>query len=1557
MNQKPRVLDWAFPFLCLICLLFAAFALLPTWALAQERGYAAPDEPLGSGVGIAALPSTTGYTIDDGDDPGFSPLPPYPGLPTWAYSGVGGYQGDFIYTAADNNGHTAEWRPDLAPGTYEVQVHYWANSDPGTQRNDALYMVHYQGGLASQRVNQQRKADGSVAPGGANSGWHTLGRYPFAGDSTGRVTLNDNTTGWGTGSYVVADAVRFLPVHVWVDDHYCSACTNDGHLWGVTAFDNIPAGIMAVANGGTVHVGPGRYNQALRLAKSLTLSGAGAATTVITVSGGIDTAIEMLVSDVTIAGFTIEGSGVAYGIRNFSSSTASWSDDLTGYHITDNVLQGFEYGLRLRKARGEIRDNIVHHNATAGIWVHGYPSTSPGPTTIAGNELFANGGAGTDNDIRVQDSYAGTTVSDNTITGSAGANPNEACIQVLDEAGELTLFGNSVTNCTEGIRIWQVANSIGAQNVALRDNTVTGGAIGVHAGRDTATTWSARQLTVGGTLASANRIHGNGSAGGNDELKLTRYSSPVDARYNQWGVCLIRRIEEEIYNYYDDSALGVVNYDPALCVPYEVEIEAEKTSLPADGFSATTITATARDVAGQPVDPGTLIGITTSLGTVPFGYAEAEDTSQVVRTGSWATPGGFERASGGQVLASSDPVSKLGWDFAGQGVAVVYARDVGGGRAEVRIDGVLVKTLDMSGPQRELRVEELVRTGLGPGTHQLEIRPDGSGNIWVDAFRSGGVVATEGRIVTTLTSAAAVGDANVWATAYNGKIVTLTSVALDPVVTDDTYVAFRSADVSISKGAAPTSLNSGQEVTYTITYGNSGPETATRTVVTDTLPTDFLYVRSSSTPNREPPTTVFGEKYVWDIGSLAPGQSGSITLVARPDPGVSWTTPVVATNVAEITSGPPDPVTGNNSSGPVIVTVVVPTDISITADPPAIRVSTGDRTTELRVTVRDSNSNLVDGAQVALSTTEGTFPASGGGTLVVTTEDGVALADLASIPTPTTATVTAAVLPSGVPSATLQVPFLPGLPDRIIADVDPRQIRLCGETSVVTATIEDRFGNLVEDGTEVQFTVVPGVRGYMDPEWVYTVNGVATSMLHSGQYLFGERHLIVRIAARRETQQAIREERVDLRPGLTDNIIITSLPPVLPVGGERAVIKATVQDCGGNSVEDGTDVTFAASGLGTIWPTMAQTTDGRAYATFESDCTIGDAVITATADLQSFSTILPLEAGPADHFGGLSVTPSNTIRNCGGEALITARVYDRCFNFVKDGTPVEFASAFDTVTVLPNPAFTQGGVVSATIKSLDKPLRAWPQSSEQVAFTSGSALPSFVDLWIVPGFASIVEVSAEPESIPINGDVNLYDIVVEVLVTDCSGTPVTDGTLVDVQTDLGLFRESGTWSWTAGTVGGLITATLTSGQEAGIVTVTATADSVAGSTTVLFEPDEPYHVEVWGHPFDLPADGRSTSRITAWVQDYYYNPVLAGITVTFITEHGLFLESGDDYYTTTTTTGGYAFGTLLSSRTHIGTVNIYAVTYNSRTGIGIVQFVVPPEIRYIYLPIIRRNGL
>jgi LPXTG-site transpeptidase (sortase) family protein len=113
------------------------------------------------------------------------------------------------------------------------------------------------------------------------------------------------------------------------------------------------------------------------------------------------------------------------------------------------------------------------------------------------------------------------------------------------------------------------------------------------------------------------------------------------------------------------------------------------------------------------------------------------------------------------------------------------------------------------------------------------------------------------------------------------------------------------ADIAITKTVSNTAPNQGTNVTFTITATNNGPSNATGVQVTDLLPGGLTYVSSVASAG----TTYNSGTGVWNIGALANGANGSLSIVAT----VTRTTPVTntATKTAEVES---DQVPGNNSA-------------------------------------------------------------------------------------------------------------------------------------------------------------------------------------------------------------------------------------------------------------------------------------------------------------------------------------------------------------------------------------------------------------------------------------------------------------------------------------------------------------------------------------------------------------------------------------------------------------------------------------------------------------------
>jgi uncharacterized repeat protein (TIGR01451 family) len=119
------------------------------------------------------------------------------------------------------------------------------------------------------------------------------------------------------------------------------------------------------------------------------------------------------------------------------------------------------------------------------------------------------------------------------------------------------------------------------------------------------------------------------------------------------------------------------------------------------------------------------------------------------------------------------------------------------------------------------------------------------------------------------------------------------------------------ADLSIQQTATlPIALLPGQPLSYTLNYKNDGVAIASGVLLTDTLPTELIGLSiSSSGPaiNRLP-----GLPLRWQIANIAPGVSGSITIIGLANPLL--TANVSATNVATLTTTTFDSDLTNNST-------------------------------------------------------------------------------------------------------------------------------------------------------------------------------------------------------------------------------------------------------------------------------------------------------------------------------------------------------------------------------------------------------------------------------------------------------------------------------------------------------------------------------------------------------------------------------------------------------------------------------------------------------------------
>jgi uncharacterized repeat protein (TIGR01451 family) len=97
------------------------------------------------------------------------------------------------------------------------------------------------------------------------------------------------------------------------------------------------------------------------------------------------------------------------------------------------------------------------------------------------------------------------------------------------------------------------------------------------------------------------------------------------------------------------------------------------------------------------------------------------------------------------------------------------------------------------------------------------------------------------------------------------------------------------SSVTLTKSVSPAGfVPAGQPITYTLSYANPGATGVAGVEINDTIPTGTTLVSGSvSASPALPVTALIGNDLIWNINSLAPGASGSITFAVLPSSCVS----------------------------------------------------------------------------------------------------------------------------------------------------------------------------------------------------------------------------------------------------------------------------------------------------------------------------------------------------------------------------------------------------------------------------------------------------------------------------------------------------------------------------------------------------------------------------------------------------------------------------------------------------------------------------------------------
>ena len=122
------------------------------------------------------------------------------------------------------------------------------------------------------------------------------------------------------------------------------------------------------------------------------------------------------------------------------------------------------------------------------------------------------------------------------------------------------------------------------------------------------------------------------------------------------------------------------------------------------------------------------------------------------------------------------------------------------------------------------------------------------------------------------------------------------------------------ADIAVSKTVGNAKPPMGQQVVYSITAHDNGPDDATGVAVTDVLPNGLVYVSSSATAGTYDPVSG-----VWTIGALADGATATLHITVRVEALGS-----IANTATKSGETQTDPNLGNDTSAARLVAAAVP---------------------------------------------------------------------------------------------------------------------------------------------------------------------------------------------------------------------------------------------------------------------------------------------------------------------------------------------------------------------------------------------------------------------------------------------------------------------------------------------------------------------------------------------------------------------------------------------------------------------------------------------------------
>jgi adhesin/invasin len=826
------------------------------------------------------------------------------------------------------------------------------------------------------------------------------------------------------------------------------------------------------------------------------------------------------------------------------------------------------------------------------------------------------------------------------------------------------------------------------------------------------------------------------------------------------------------------------------------------------GVESSTITVTALDANGNPISGRTVVIAASGTGntlTQPVGVTNASG----VATGTLASTVAGDKTVSATVNAA----------------AIAQTATV-----SVTVGGISAVQSTVSASPGSISSD-----GGATSTITVTAR-DGSGN----PIEGATVVLASNGTGNTITQPAATTNASGVAT---GTISSTTAQVKTVSATIDGVAVTQTASVTVTPGAVAAGTSSVSANPTAVTAGGvSSIITVTaRDANSNVIPGATVVLGATGSGN-----VISQPAGVTNSSGVATGNVGSTDAGSKT---ISATINGVAiTETASLTVAP--------AAVSNIVTTVVANPTSITA---------GGATSTITVTALDDFGNPVPGRSVLLFGTgsNNTVTQPSG----VTDANGVAIGSFASN-TAETKTISA-VVGGQLMNATAEVTVTPAELSTLHSTISasPSSITTDGETSTITVTAKDEFGNPLS-GRTVVISASGAGNTVVQPVGLTNASGIATGTLAST--VVGSKT----VSATIDGQLLLPTTAVTVNPGVVSaaTTTVTASPASISADGGSSTITVTARDANSNVI-GGASVTLAASGSTNSITQPAGTTNGSGVITGAISSTVAEVkTITATVNgtpITQQPTVTVTPGAVSAVTSTVSADPT-AITAGGAGSTITVTARDANSNLISGAAVVLASTGTGNDVTQPVGTTNVSGVATGTVASTVAEAKTVSATIAGIPITQTAAIT------VNPGAVSAAQstVAVDPTSIAAGGPTSTITVTARdgnnnpipglAVVLAASGTDntlvqplaVTDASGVATGTISSTVAESKSISATIAGVGVTQTATLT-----------VTPDAVSVSTSSVIVSDA-----------SITTDGE-TSIVTITVRDGSGNPI-GGVSVT-----------------------------------------------------------------------------